>query len=305
MINQRTLQKAGQNPFSMGVLLCLLCMNVSAADQQTTTLQLLDHDNDQLINTSSASAIPRQARIHPGTPLILEPVSGAFEFDLAGSDIPKLQLQLAHPLQLQGDQSDRTLNSSSLMGLGASLAVPLSHGFSVQGSSEQAIANPQYHALGNIQCLSGTLKPDSYTASGCRFVDDQPAEFDRRTLSLGARKDFGAVSGSINWFTRESSSGQIGLNPANRFNQVPIFDPTRYSTSAIDIILPGLSESSLLQSEVKGVDLNFQVGFTTDQAGEVQLGLALTQVYDAQFNGLNGSKSNLEIQIHTLDFALE
>lgn len=288
MINQRTLQKAGQNPFSMGVLLCLLCMNVSAADQQTTTLQLLDHDNDQLINTSSASAIPRQARIHPGTPLILEPVSGAFEFDLAGSDIPKLQLQLAHPLQLQGDQSDRTLNSSSLMGLGASLAVPLSHGFSVQGSSEQAIANPQYHALGNIQCLSGTLKPDSYTASGCRFVDDQPAEFDRRTLSLGARKDFGAVSGSINWFTRESSSGQIGLNPANRFNQVPIFDPTRYSTSAIDIILPGLSESSLLQSEVKGVDLNFQVGFTTDQAGEVQLGLALTQVYDAQFNGLNG-----------------
>jgi len=287
MSDQGTLQKAGQNPFSVGVLLCLLCMNLFAADQRTSTLQLLDQESYRPVNSASGNIV--QTRIHPGTPLILGPVTGAFEFDLAGSDVPKLQLQLANPLQLQNDHSDRTLGSSSLLGLGATLTVPLSRSFNLQAGSDHAIANPQYHALGNIQCLSGTLTPDSYTASGCRFVDDQPAEFDRRTLSLGANQNFGAVSSSINWFTRESSSGQAGLNPGNRFNQAPLLDPTRYSASPLDMILPGMSESSLLQSEVKGVDLNFQVGFTTDQAGEVQLGLALTQVYDAQFNGLNGA----------------
>lgn len=288
MSNQQTVQKARPNPFSRGVLLCLFCMNVFAADQKTTALQMQDHDNYRSIHTGFASAIPRQTHIHPGTPLVLEPVSGAFEFDLAGIDIPKLQLQLAHPLQFQNDPSVRNLSFSSSLGLDAALTMPLSHGFTMQSRSEHVISNSQYYALGNIQCLNGTLKPDSYTASGCRFVDDQPAAFDRRTLSLGASKDFGAVSSSINWFTSESSNNQAGLNPGNRFNQAPIFDPTRYSTSALDIILPGLSDSSFLQSEAKGVDLNFRVGFTTDQAGEVQLGLALTRVYDAHFNGLNG-----------------
>jgi len=291
MIRQQILQKAMRNPFFRSILLCLFCVNVFAADQTVTAQQLLDNNNYRPINAGFNSAIPRQPRIHPGTPLVLKPVSGAFEFDLAGSDIPKLQLQLqlAHPLQFQNDHPDRNLDSSYLMGLGASLTLPLSHGFSVQSRSDHAIFNPQYHAWGNIQCLNGTLKPDSYTASGCRFVDDQPAAFDRRTLSLGASKELGAFSSSITWFTSESSSGQVGLNPGNRFNQAPVFDPTRYSTSALDSILPGMSEASFLQSEATGVDLNFRVGFTTDQTGEVQLGLALTRVYDVQLNSLSGA----------------
>jgi len=292
MIFQQTSQKLSLNPFFRAVLLCVVCTNVFAADLKTNTLQLLDHDNYRdnyrSVNTGSASANPRATHIHPGTPLILEPVSGAFEFDLAGSDIPKLQLQLDYPLQFQNGPSDLNLNSSSLLGIGAALTMPLSHGFSVQSRSDHEIANPQYHAVGNIQCLNGTLKPDSYTASGCRFVDDQPVAFDRRTLSLGASQELGAVSSSITWFTSQFSSGQVGLNPGNRFNQAPVFDPTRYSTSALESILPGMSGSSLLQSEAQGVDLNFQVGFTTDQAGEVQLGLALTRVYDAQLNSLSG-----------------
>ncbi len=274
------------------VLLCLFATDVFGADLNTHTLQLLDHDNDRGAyrpnNSGAASATHRQTPIHPGTPLILEPVSGAFEFDLAGSDIPKLQLQLEYPLQFQNDHLEQNLNYPALLGIGAALTLPLGHGFSVQSRSDHAIASPQYQAVGNIQCLNGTLKPDSYTASGCRFVDDQPAAFDRRTLSLGASKELGAFSSSITWFTSQSSNAQVGLNPGNRFNQAPVFDPTRYSTSALENILPGMSDSSLLQSGAKGVDLNFQVGFTTDQAGEVQLGLALTRVYDAQLSGLNG-----------------
>ncbi len=292
MISQQTVQKLCQNPFSRVVMLCLLSLNLQAAETKTTTLQLLDHDTYRPINTNSDATGNRQTRFHPGTPLILEPVAGAFEFDLAGSDIPKLQLQLANPPKLLNDQADRNAHSPDLLGLDATLSLPLSRGFSLQSRTEQAIAVSQYQAVGNIQCLNGTLKPDSYTASGCRFIDDQPAAFDRSTLSLGASKDFGGFSSSINWFTSRSSSGQLGLNPANRFNQAPVFDPTRYSTSALSSFLPGMSESALLESEASGVDLNFQVGFTTDHSGEVQLGLALTRVYDAHLSGLNGLNGN-------------
>jgi hypothetical protein len=285
MIGRQTLQQASQNPFMRVALLCLFSLNVQAADKPSTALQMLDHDIHHAMHAGVGSGDRAQARTHPGTPLILAPISDAFEFDLAGSEIPKLQLQLAQPLQLGPNLS----GTNDLLGLDATLAVPLGRGFALQSRSEQAISPSQYQALGSIQCMNGTLKPDSYTASGCRFVNDQPAAFDRRTLSLGASKDFGAVSSSINWFTSQSSNGQRGLNPANRFNQVPVFDPTHYSTSSLTSILPGLSSSAaLLESEASGVDLNFQVGFTTDNAGTVQLGLALTRIYDAQLNGLNG-----------------
>lgn len=292
MSTQRTLQIALQN-LALGVgLLCVCGANALAVDKQSTALQLLDQDTYRAVHASSELAGMSQARIHPGTPLILAPVAGAFEFDLAGSDVPKLQLQLASPLQLQADPMGRNLSPTQLLGLDATLAVSLGNGYTLTSRNEQAsliMQNPaQYQTLGSIQCLNGTLKPDSYTASGCRFINDQPAAFDRSTLSLGASKDFGSVSSSINWFTSQVSTGQHGLNPANRFNQAPVFDPMQYSIPALNGLLPGMNSATLVDSEASGVDLNFQVGFTTDKAGTVQLGLALTRVYDAQLNGLDG-----------------
>jgi hypothetical protein len=288
----RTLQKALQNLALGAVLLCLSGVNAMAIDKQSTARQLLDHDSYRTVHTTAELAGKSTARIHPGTPLILAPVAGAFEFNLAGSEIPKLQLQLAHPLQLQTDPTERNLNSSQMLGLDAALTLPLGNGYALTSRNEQAslIAqnSVQYQTLGSIQCLNGTLKPDSYTASGCRFINDQPAAFDRSTLSLGASKDFGQVSGSINWFTSQTSSGQSGLNPANRFNQAPALDPIHYSSTGLNGILPGMNSAAMIDSEAKGVDLNFQVGFTTDNAGTVQLGLALTRVYDAKLNGLDG-----------------
>ncbi|HET6565357.1 MAG TPA: hypothetical protein VFG52_08090 [Xanthomonadales bacterium] len=292
MSAQLTLRKALQNLVLGAVLLCLPGVNVLAVDKQSTALQLLDHDTYRTVHVSEQLPGKLQARVHPGTPLILAPVAGAFEFDLAGSEIPKLQLQLAHPLQLQTDLSGRNPSSGSMLGLDATLTLPMGNGFALRSRNEQASLisqnQAQYQSLGSIQCLNGTLKPDSYTASGCRFVNEQPAAFDRSTLSLGASKDFGAFSSSINWFTSQTSSGQRGLNPANRFNQAPVIDPMRYSSPAMNGFLPGLSSASLIDSEASGVDLNFQVGFTTDHAGTVQLGLALTRVYDAKLNGLDG-----------------
>jgi hypothetical protein len=306
MSKWQSITRASLNPLSRVALLRLLSTTLfsatlfssglQAADKQGKALQLLDHDDDRALYASQSLNANRSARVHPGTPLILAPVSGDFEFDLGGSDVPKLQLQLAHPLQLQPDLSARSLGPTDLMGLDATLSFPLGQNFALQGRTEQAVApglsqpnyQSQYQSLGSIQCLNGTLKPDSYTASGCRFVDDQSVAFDRSTLSLGAGAQFGAVSSSINWFTSQASSGQRGLNPANRFNQAPLLDPINFSETTLNRILPGLSPAATLDSEASGVDLNFQVGFTTDLAGEVQLGLALTRVYDANLNGLNG-----------------
>lgn len=273
-------------------LLCLLSMNLQAADKHSKALQLLDHDEDRALHAGQQLANSRPPRVHPGTPLIMAPASSDFEFDLGGSDIPKLKLQLSQPLQLQPDHPEANLNSEDVLGLDATLKFPLGRSFALQSRTEQAVAlsqnQPQYHSLGSIRCLNGTLKLDSYTASGCRFVDDSAVAFDRSTLSLGATAELGTVSSSINWFTSLSATGQRNLNPANRFNQAPLLDPLSYSETTLNRILPGLSYATALDSETSGVDLNFQVGFTTDVAGEVQLGLALTRVYDANLNGFDG-----------------
>jgi hypothetical protein len=280
--------KTSVNPLLRVAFLCLFGAGTLAADGSSAPLHLLDHDSYRVVNASDAEAGTSSKRVHPGTPLILAPVSGAFDFDLGGSEIPKLQLQLAHPLQLQGNQPVRNEGQPNVLGLDATLTLPLNHGLSLQSRAERVSAVTPYQALGSIQCMNGTLKQDSYTASGCRFVNDQSSSFDRQTLSLGASKEFGNFSTSINWFTSQLENGQSNLNPANRFNQAPVPDPMDFSSSSMNGILPGISASPFLESEASGVDLNFQVGFTTDRSGEVQLGLALTRVYDASLNGLNG-----------------
>lgn len=288
MISIQTLLKFSVNPFLRAALLCLFGAGTLAADGSSAPLHLLDHDSYRVANANETDTGSNPKRVHPGTPLILAPVSGAFDFDLGGSEIPKLQLQLSHPLQMQGNQPVRNHGQPDVLGLDATLTLPLNQGFSLQSRAERLSAVAPYQALGSIQCMNGTLKQDSYTASGCRFVNDQASSFDRQTLSLGASMDFGKVSTSINWFTSQLENGQNNLNPANRFNQAPVPDPMDFSTSSMNGILPGISASPFLESEASGVDLNFQVGFTTDRSGEVQLGLALTRIYDANLNGLNG-----------------
>ncbi len=225
--------------------------------------------------------------LHPGTPMMLEPVSGAFEFDLGGSETRKLQLQLANPLRL--DTESRFTSSgtgSSLLGLDATLKVPLGNGLSVRGGAEQILGNSQFQSLGSIQCMNGTLGPDSYTASGCRFVTESGSPFDRRTLSMGASHEYGNMSSSINWFTTQTNQGTAGVNKANQFSPSPMLDNRLLSPTPSDGFLPGTLSTGSLSSETTGIDLNFQVGFTTDQEGEVRLGLALTRVLDASYQGI-------------------
>jgi hypothetical protein len=232
-----------------------------------------------------------QHALHPGTPMVLDPVSGGFEFDLGGSETPKLQLQLSQPLLLETVSHLPAISPvPKLLGLDATLRLPVGEGLSLNSGLEQ---NAQFQTFGSIQCLNGTLKPDSYTASGCRFVTDPGVTFDRRTLSLGASQEFGKVMGSANWFTTKTESGSKGVYALNQFSPAPLVDNHLLIPTVSTGVLAGSGPAGYLVSETTGIDLNFQVGFTTGQTGDIRLGLALTRVLDANYQGTYGQSPGL------------
>ena len=52
-------------------------------------------------------------------------------------------------------------------------------------------------------------------------------------------------------------------------------------------LVSGAVSAPYLASEMSGIDLNFLVGFNTDTAGTVQLGLALTRVIDGGYSSFH------------------
>ena len=232
---------------------------------------------------------PGQRQIHPGTPMVLDPVTGAFEFDLNGSETRKLELQLANPIMLEmGHHLLSASPGSNFLGLDATLRIPLDGGLSLHGGAKQMRGNTQFQTLGSIQCLNGTLGPDSYTASGCRFVTDKNPIFDSRSLNLGVTHEFGNVSTSLNWFTSDTKRGVEGVYKLNQIDSATVFENPLLAPFSAERALPGTSSASYIVGETTGIDLNFELGFTTDQAGDIRLGLALTRVLNANYQGIYG-----------------
>jgi len=219
--------------------------------------------------------------------MVLDPVSGGFEFDLGGSETPKLQLHLAQPLILEtGSHLQAISPDSKLFGLDATLRMPIGGGLSLSSGVEQSAGGAQFQSLGNIQCMNGVLRSDSYTAFGCRFVTDPSEKFDRRTLNLGASQEIGRFRGSVNWFTTGTESGSNGVHAIHQAAPSPLLENRLLIPNLDSGVLAGSSPSGYLSTETTGIDLNFQVGFTMNQAGDVRLGLALTRVLDANYHGL-------------------
>jgi len=288
-MGRKIIQKKARAALSAAVLLCLVSGPVFAANPGDGRPVLIRSSAPSPAPPKKATSSLTHNTIHPGTPMVLDPVSSALSFDLGGSEQQKLQLQLAHPLLLEtGTQLHSNDSGSNMLGLDATLRMPVGNGFSLRGGVEQAAANTQFQTLGSIQCLNGTLKPDSYTASGCRFVSDSGSTFDRRTLSLGASHQSGNFTSSVNWFTSNVETGNSGVFKMNQFNAAPILDNHLLSPVAPGGLLPGTLTNGYLNSETTGIDLNFQVGFTTGQEGEIQLGLALARVLDANYQGIYG-----------------
>ena len=157
----------------------------------------------------------------------------------------------------------------------------------VPGCAQQ-LGTARFQSLGSIQCMNGTLRADSYTASGCRFINEPLATTDQRKVGLGARMDFSNASASVNWFNQNYELAQPGLAGVNQPIGATVLDGSLLSPTLANPLVAGFNGEPMqyLNSETSGVDLNFKVGVATTNSGDIQLGLAFTHVLDAEFQGL-------------------
>jgi hypothetical protein len=146
------------------LLLCLASAPLAAAEG----FNLKGHESPG----AEAPSVPYPLMVDGGASL---------EFDLGGSETRKLQLQLNQPLSLSAVSGARVQdNGSGLIGLDATLNMPLTDHFSLSGGMGRQLGASRFQALGSVQCMNGILRPDSYTASGCRFVTEPLASSDRQ-----------------------------------------------------------------------------------------------------------------------------
>ncbi len=247
-----------------------------------------DTDLLGLITSSSPAENPAPMPLVPGS------TTTGFDFDLGGSDNQKLHLFIDSPLSadvvgLGLESRVLSIPGSNILGLDATLDMPLSPSLSLTGNFRTQNERTQFQSLGNIQCTDGILRPDSYTASGCRFVQESFTGLDQSILNIGAQYDTPRTSTAISWFTRQSGMATAGAGGINSFQ------PAAYS--GVDLLTPVMANPllpaaplrkplSYYDGQASGIDLSFQLGLTTDDYGDVRFGLAFSRVLDASFSGL-------------------
>lgn len=264
----------------------LLCLSVGMLNADETHSQISLLTPDALKVTDSQSLGPSGSPTP--FPLVVDRNAG-LDFDLGGSETQKLQLQLNQPLSLHSGTHARVLdNGSNLLGLDATLNVPVADNFNLSAGIDRQVGNSQFQSLGSIQCMNGVLRADSYTASGCRFINEPLAKTDQRTIGLGARMEFSNTSASVNWFNRDYEMKQSPLTGISQPAGATVLDGGLLSPSLANPLVAGYNSDPMqyLNSETSGVDLNFRVGIATTNSGDIQLGLAFTHVLDAEFQGL-------------------
>jgi hypothetical protein len=274
------------------ILSCLmLCMappvilaeeaNVPASILASETFGLMSDDLDSGLTGS--------------TPFPVVVDNAGLDFDLGGSDTRKLQLLLNQPLTLNTGSRVRVLDSGgSLLGLDATLDIPVGDNFNLSAGVDRQTGKARFQSLGNIQCMNGTLRADSYTASGCRFVNEPLASTEQQRFNLGAQMNLGNTSASINWFTQDSELNQSSVRRLSGLGGQAVMGNSLLSPSLGNPLMSsnGYDPMQYLNSEASGVNLNFKVGIATDTSGDIRVGLAFTRVLEAGYQGLYSNSND-------------
>ena len=287
------MHNSGANRISKAVLLApalFLCLLPSTMLADEANSVSIISNGDIGLTLESTEATNAEAQPYP---LLLDNSAG-LNFDLGGSDTRRLEMQLAQPLSLQAGMRTRALdNGSNLLGLDATLDLPLTDNFNLTAGVDRQRGTARFQSLGSIQCMNGTLRADSYTASGCRFVDEPIARTEQQRIDLGATLDFDNATASFNWFNQDST---VDTSDTRRFS--PALSPTMAGGNMLSpnlgnplIATPGGDPLQYLNSEASGVDLNFKVGVSTSNTGDIQLGLAFSHVLEAEYQGIYSNSS--------------
>ena len=224
----------------------------------------------------------------PSSPLA--PAGRMAPFSLGERDKPQLRLQLSEPLFFEaGSLPVQTNNGSNVTGISGVLGADINDQVSVGVGVRKSIFEyqPEYTTLGDIRCENGTLAEDSYRASNCRFVSDGFAgdRMNDELLNIGAQwSPSGQFLVGLNYFQQQAelTAGQ----QVNMLNPAP-YSPSRPAVSPLRQIMPWEQAANPLNgiaSRSEGVDVNLQLGFTTNEFGSLQLGLQFSRIIESEFS---------------------
>jgi hypothetical protein len=245
--------------------------------------------NDVQNSTSDSVGNTQQSTLDQSLmllPLQRSQSQSGLAFDLGGSETRKLELQLSEPLKV--NINNHTVKSPTGVGsvfLDSSLNLRLNDKLDITSSLGAGRSQAGFQPLGSIHCQNGVLEQGSYRASDCHFIN-QANVLKQDQVALGLSYGDSNLSTSLSMFRHQSSIGQQGVINYN----TPIASPSLGGA----LLTPGQGNALLssgsggqslnyLSGETTGLDMEFQVGLTTDSAGDVRLGLQLTRVIDAAY----------------------
>lgn len=230
-------------------------------------------------------------------PLQKEQSPAGLAFDLGVSEKRKFELQLSKPLTVHINNTVR--KSSSGVGsvfLDSSLNLRLNDHVDITTSLGAGRSRASFQPLGSIHCQNGVLDQGSYRASDCYFIN-QANVLKRDQVALGLRYGNNNLNTAVSMFRRQASIGQQGVT--NYANAVinPLSGAGALVPGRSDALFPAIGSGqafNYLSGKTSGLDMEFQVGLTTDSAGDIRLGLQLTRVLDASYKATSVYSPSLQ-----------
>jgi len=259
----------------MAVIVCLSPLIVVADNTTVPAAPLFSHSQNERADQ----------------PLVLLPIQkessqGNLSFDLGDSESRKLELQLSKPITLS--INNKQLKSSSGVGsvfLDSALSLQLTDSLDITSSLGAGRTQSSFQPLGSIHCQNGVLDQGSFRASDCYFIN-QANVLKQDQVALGLRYGKGNFNTAVSMFRREAGVGQKGVVNYTAPMTGTNLGAGMLSSESSNPILPTMGAGlplNYMSGETSGLDIEFQVGFAMDSAGDIRLGLQLTHVMDASY----------------------
>ena len=259
----------------MAVAVCLWPLFAFADNTTTPAAPLFSLSQDQRVNQ----------------PLVLLPLQkensqGDLAFDLGGSESRKLELQLSNPITLSfGNNQLESPSGFGSVFLDSNVSMQLTDSLDITTSLGAGRTQSSFQPLGSIHCQNGVLDQGSFRASDCYFIN-QANVLKQDQVALGLRYGKDNFSTAVSMFRREAGIGQKSVvnytTPMSGANLGAGMLGSESSNPLFPAMGAGLP-LNYMGGETSGLDIEFQVGFAMDSAGDIRLGLQLTHVMDASF----------------------
>lgn len=264
--------------FSNSLMAVFLCLSPLFAMADTTT-------------TPATPLFSLSQNESASQPLVLLPLQkqyseGNLAFDLDNSESRKLELQLSKPITLSVNNNQ--LNSPTGFGsvfLDSDVSMQLTDSLDITSSLGAGRTQSSFQPLGSIHCQNGVLDQGSFRASDCYFIN-QANVLKQDQIALGLRYGKENFNTAVSMFRREASLGQKGVINYTQPVSSADLGVGMLGSEGSTPLLPAMGANvplNYMGGETSGLDIEFQVGFAMDSAGDIRLGLQLTHIIDASF----------------------